>query len=771
MTREKIAVHVAAASLVDNLDATVETVTFKFDPLYSGGVAFIEGFDAPAVVDLATLRIDPNPKALLEHDPAAVVGRLENIVNDGRKITCDAVVGGNTLAQKVVEWARNVANWSASIGVYRFTDKDIDFIEDGQRVTVNGRELCGPAYIVHNGSLAEGSFVAIGGDGEARTILAKLRKGLKMGLFNTKPSARAEFEEIEKRDDEKKEEIVEGAVDDEKKATCETVDEAVDTVEDVVTDAVEQAAENAEEEIAPEVIQDVIDEIVTELEGEELDPVVLSCKAEKMAKAKISKNANKSAARASLAENRRVAGINALVASYGQDGARVAARAIAGGWSLERTERVLTASQKKRNLVANMTATTFGSPNMTNAPSRQNIVAAAFAKTLGLDDKRAARSFGAAAVDAATAKPYRGMTFKSVVAASLNSFAPGAYDVYTSPASGWDDCKRECYRAKMLSGGQFRAAAAFSTISATDVFQLVLQAFLEPSPDTAPRVYTRVTRENKVVDFNDVKSYLPTIQGRLREISETGAIQNVGMTTETFNHTATPYAAVFTIPEITIINDRLDAFAELLRQLEQLGDDCLEHDVAEAFWKLCDGDTKDASGAALVSATVGNYITGGTLDETGFANALTALNSFSNANGIPLASDSLLLLAGSKLTPLAYKLAHAGYVNFADGTVYPNAFEGRFKPIEWAYLDSAHARAVKDDGSTPSIFAGDKTWLLIRDPQRRPAVCVNKVIGFESPRVEQFEADPNIWGTTYRYVYPYGVNAQYKDAIVATTNA
>ena len=136
----------------------------------------------------------------------------------------------------------------------------------------------------------------------------------------------------------------------------------------------------------------------------------------------------------------------------------------------------------------------------------------------------------------------------------------------------------------------------------------------------------------------------------------------------------------------------------------------------------------------------------------------------------PQWADKLTLITGSKLSPNSYKLAHASLVNLTGGTAYPNYFEGRFTPLEWAYFDSAHARAKKDDGSTASVFAGDKTWVLIRDPQRRPAVCVNKVVGFDSPRVEQFEADPTVWGTTYRYVYPYGVNAQYKDAIVATTN-
>lgn len=774
MKKELVAIHKreATASLVDDLDSSVESVRFRFEPLYSGGVAFIEGFDAPAVVDLATLRIDPAPKALLEHDPDAVVGRLENIDNDGKRVNCDAVVGGTKLSAKVVEWAKNVANWSASIGVYRFTDDDVEFVPSGRKAETNGREFSGPCYIVHNGSLAEGSFVAIGGDGEARSILAKI-KGASTMKFNVfKASEGTPTDEEKKLENEieieDKEKITE-AIDDEK-ATCEG--ETTD-LEEIVVDAVEQAVEDSAEAIPADVAQDVIDEIVTELADEELLPVEASVKASKLAKAKLAKATAKGSARSALAENRRVAGIQTLVASYGKDAAKVAAKAIAGGWSLERTERVLNASAKRREFVAGMKSMTFGRATAGNGPSPQNIVAASFAKTLGLDDKRAAKAFGEDAVDAATRAPYRGMTFKSVVAASLNSFKPGAYDVFTGAASGWHECKAECLRARLLGGGSFRAGAGagFSTISAVDVFQLVLQAFLEPSAETAPRIYKQITRENKVVDFNTIKSFLPTIQGRLQKISETGAIQNVGLTTEEFEHTASPYAAVFTIPEITVVNDRLDAFAELLRQLEQLGDDCVEHDVAETFWRLVDGDIKDANSNALVSAAVGNYISSGSLDEAGLAAALTAMNSFSNANGVPLASDNLQLITGSKLTPASFKLAHAGLIDFQTGTAYPNFFNGRFKPVEWTYLDSAHARAVKDDGSTPSLFAADKTWILLRDPQRRPAVCVNKVVGFESPRVEQFEADPTVWGTTYRYVYPYGVNAQYKDAIVATTNS
>lgn len=746
------------AHLTDDLNATVENTRFKFDPLYSGGACFIDGFDAPAYVDLSALKIDPAPKALLEHDQNAVVGHLENIVNDGKSIVCDAVIGGCELAAKVVEWARNVANWACSIGVYRITDKEVEFVKNGAKSAVNGREVIGPAYIIHGGSLAEGSFVAIGGDGEARTALARfLSKENKMFKFKAA--------EAEKDKDGACAEIVEERDDKEVKIESETK-EAQDVAE-IVSDAVETAMDDAGIEADEEIINDVVEEVVDELTDATIDD------AETIAAAVLQKMKGRKSDKAksgnALAENRRIAGINALVASYGKESAKAGALGISRGWTVEKTEKVIKADFAKRERLGSMQNISYGAAGKAQGPKPQDICAAAFAQTLGLSAKRAAAAFGQDAVDAAQSKPWRGITFRGVVAASLNSYKPGSYDAFTGKQSGWNDCKAECLRAR-LTQGAFKASADFSTISATEIFQLVLQAFLEPSEELAPRVYPMITRENKVVDFNEFKSFLPTIRGRLQKISETGAIQNVSFTTEEFTRSASPFASIFTIPEITIINDQIDAFAELLRQLERLGDDCVEHDVAETFWRLVDGDIKDASSNALVSTTVGNYITGGSLDESGLAAAMAAMASFSNTNGIPLAVDKLYLVTGSKLSPSAWKMAHSTLINLNGGTAYPNYWEGRFTPIDWAYFDSAHARAKKDDGSTNSVFAGDKTWVLLRDPQRRPAVCVNKVVGFESPRIEQFTADPSVWGTTYRYIYPYGVSVQYKDAIVATTN-
>ena len=771
------------AVITDSRNADVQARRYRFEPLYSGGAAFIDDFDAPVYIDLSTLRIDPAPKALLEHDMEQVVGKLENIEITDAGVTCDAIVGGTDAAASLIDWGDNVADWVPSIGVYRFTNADVEYVEEGARATVNNREIEGAAYIVRNGYLCEGSFVTIGGDGEARAVKAKLFK-IRGSKMDEKLTDEEKIVDVTDAIEEKAEEIAIEAAEE----TDAALDEERDAIiEDVVSEKVDEelnALDVSDEEITPEEVEAIKEEIKDEVEAlddagdrETIDE--LEKAAARLARAKIrarravkARKAQRSAPAVQLGgkrEARRVAALNALACN---DSARagIVASAIEKGWSVEKTKRVLKATAARARQMAGLP--TIGRSGNGSQPRLQDIYAASLARTLGMSPRRiqSAFKFDQRVIDAAEDKRFRNATLKTIVAASNNSFKPGSFGVNTNMMEAWGDCRANCRRAS-LGGNRATASAGFSTISATDIFSAVMQAFLEPSEEVAPRRWTEVARVNTLVDFNAVDSYLPTLQGRLREISATGGIQNISFTTEKFTRAAKAQGINFTIPEMMIINDQIDAFAELLRQFESLGEDCIEHDVAEAFWRVFDGDAKDAAGNALVSAARGNYITGGSLSEDGLNAALTALAAFSTANGAPLGVDRAKLLCGNALGATAMKLYVQEYPNFANGTVTPNIYRGRFEPVVWSYLDAAHARAKKDDGSTASLLAGGKTWAMIRDPQTRPVVCVNKLVGFESPQIRQFDYDPSVWGLTYQLIYPYSVSTQYADGIAVITNA
>lgn len=774
---------VAAKSSFEGYDPAVGSTTFEFAPLYSGGLLFIDGYDAPVVLDLETLRVDPAPKALLNHDFDAVVGRLEKIEkrvdpSTGRlALFCAAIVGGCALAERVVAWARDVAAWVPSIGAYRV--RDVEEVPVGATARVNGESFPGPLYVVRGASLCEGSFVPIGGDGDARAILASLKKGRTPMTFEEwltqegyDSAALSEVERAELLDTFNASGAVAasgedgGEKDDVKAAASDELQTVVEeAVEQVVDELPAAEAETLDADATTEIVDALVDELADDFEAA---PVAAALKATRLAKKAVRARLDKekrstprtpsprSDAKARLQENRRVEAIKALCA----DDAKVAAKGIAEGWSVERTRRYLEASANRRGIVAGLKRPGVGRFDETNGPRRQDVLAASLAITCGMKPERVQAAFGfdERVVDAATAKTNRNATLRTVVAASNNSFRPGSYVVDTDKLAGYRECRANCRR---LAFGAVQAG--FSTVSAVDVFSAVMQAFLEDGAQTAAPLWDKIAKTNVLADFTSVKSYSPTIVGRLQEIAATGKIEKVSFETKEFTQTAKPNGASFTVPYMLIVNDQIDAFAELTRQFNDLPNQCVERDVAGLVWDALDGKALyEPDGKPLVSEERGNLLVGATsaLSETGIGLAKEALVGATNENGFPLAIGGERLLCGPALGALANRLYASEFINVDGGMGTKNVYQGEFEPLVWPYLSDALAP------KSGFVASNSKTlWAILRDPSRRPAFCVNKVLGYESPQLEQFDL-PDEWGVSYRVIYPYGVSAKYWDGLV-----
>ena len=801
----------ASNALLDVVDPSVEPRVFHFTPLYSGGPLFINGWDDPVYVDLETLRYDPAPKALVEHDWNQVVGQLKNfeIRNESGRtsLCCDARIGGSKLAAKVVE-ALACAEWVPSVGVYRIEEAGVEHIAKGETTTVNGRQASGPCVVVRRGFLCEGSFVLFGGDGEARAVLATYkserlslsqpqsrdaRQGEKSMTFEEWLEAQGidastlSEEELAAKRAEFESATASGSV------TAEGDEPTEGELEAIVVDAVESVVEELSDEEAA-AVQDATPELVDEIVGEIKDefddkPVNAALKLSKLARTKIQARLRaqkgKSDARinaaARLAENRRVESIRELCREYGKTGAKICATAIDEGWSSQRARKVVEATLEKRKIVAGLRNPGVGSlvGFSGDGPRPRDVLVASLAMTCGMkpDRVKATCGFDERVINAALEKRNRNATLRTVVAASNNSIQPGSFGVNTSMLEAYRTCKKNCdsltAAAKLpASLGGLSAQAAFSTINAIDVFSAVLQAFLEPYGATAEPLWQSIAKTNTLADFNQVKSYSPTLMGRLTEISATGKIEHVGFKTTEFSQQAKANGATFVLPYMMIVNDQIDVFADLLQQFSELPNLCVEHDLAELVWRAVDGDLNAADGNAFCSTTRGNLYLTGANSVVGAETVVamkTALDSMTNDAGVPLAPGGEILLVPTEHGPGATQMYVSEHVatNVVNGGDR-NVFQGMFKPIVWQWLNPTVARTKKDDGSTASRFntSGAFTpFMLLRDPQRRPAFCVNKIVGYESPILDQFES-PDEWGIAYRMIYPFSVSAKYTDGLV-----
>lgn len=152
-------VYLSAATLFDGQDPA-ESGQGKFTAtLYNGGAVF----GGAVYVDLATLTIEPSVPVLADHDPAKVIGVFSAIVNSGQNLTADGVLflDEDGQAQSIYKKSKRGMKWQTSMGVFDYSLEDFP---DGKTFQINGQTAQGPATVLRNGYLREGSIVALGAD-------------------------------------------------------------------------------------------------------------------------------------------------------------------------------------------------------------------------------------------------------------------------------------------------------------------------------------------------------------------------------------------------------------------------------------------------------------------------------------------------------------------------------------------------------------------------------------------------------------------------------
>jgi len=136
---------------------------------YTGGPLNIAGWDMPVVVDLSGLEVSNVLVANLDHDQTKRVGNFD-VVNDGKSLVANGKATAATAARdEVVNSARAGYQWQSSLEV---APSKVEELKKGQKATVNGQEITGPAYITRKGTLKGFGFVSHGADDNTTATIA-----------------------------------------------------------------------------------------------------------------------------------------------------------------------------------------------------------------------------------------------------------------------------------------------------------------------------------------------------------------------------------------------------------------------------------------------------------------------------------------------------------------------------------------------------------------------------------------------------------------------
>ncbi len=138
---------------------------------YTGGQMNLAGYYWPVVVDLEGMAVNSQTRPILySHDMAQIVGHSDKISVTKQTVKVSGKVSGvSAAAAEVMALADNGFPWQASIGC---GVSQLEFVDRGNTVKVNGRSFQGPLYVARKTSLREISFAALGADDNTSASVA-----------------------------------------------------------------------------------------------------------------------------------------------------------------------------------------------------------------------------------------------------------------------------------------------------------------------------------------------------------------------------------------------------------------------------------------------------------------------------------------------------------------------------------------------------------------------------------------------------------------------
>lgn len=240
-------------------------------------------------------------------------------------------------------------------------------------------------------------------------------------------------------------------------------------------------------------------------------------------------------------ERRRIQKIGEICAGQHPE---IEAQAIEEGWDETKTElAVLRASRPKAPAVGSSTP-----------PLTAKTLEAAACLSAGIAGDDLVREFGERTLDAA--HPLRHMGLKELVA----------------------ECARlEGYQIPRVFGdGQETIRAGFSTISLPGILESVMNRTMLAAYQQTPIAAFELCSIGSVSDFKEVSRYRLLGTGGFEKVAPDGELKHGKLSESAYKNKADTYGQILMLTRHDIINDDLDAFLDITRQMGRSGAESID---------------------------------------------------------------------------------------------------------------------------------------------------------------------------------------------------
>ena len=307
----------------------------------------------------------------------------------------------------------------------------------------------------------------------------------------------------------------------------------------------------------------------------------------------------------------------------------------------------------------------------------------------------------------------------------------GLKQLYTecAHAGGWNGYLNNGNLGEAVSA----IKASFSTVNLPGILSNAINKRIKAGWDYAEDSWRKIADITSVSDYKQFSTYVLNSKGDYEEVANGGTIPTGELAETGYSNQLKRYGLMFSIDEMDIINDDLNAINQRAFQFGRKASLKLN----KVFWTLFMADTD------FFKAANNNIVTGaGALNADSLAKLVKAFRKQTDVNGDILGYEPRILLVPVALEVEAQKLysdAEIRDTTASKSYLTGNPWRGKFNPVASAYLTS------------------DDDYYLLADPTIAATMQVAFLNGQQAPVVESNPTNFDTFGISYRGKFSFGV--------------
>lgn len=307
----------------------------------------------------------------------------------------------------------------------------------------------------------------------------------------------------------------------------------------------------------------------------------------------------------------------------------------------------------------------------------------------------------------------------------------GLKQLYTecAHAGGWNGYLNNGNLGEAVSA----IKASFSTVNLPGILSNAINKRIKAGWDYAEDSWRKIADITSVSDYKQFSTYVLNSKGDYEEVANGGTIPTGELAETGYNNQLKRYGLMFSIDEMDIINDDMNAINQRAFQFGRKASLKLN----KVFWTLFQADTdffKVANNNIVSSA--------GALSADSLAKLVKAFRKQTDINGDILGYEPRILLVPAALEVEAQKLYFDAEIRDTTASkqyLTGNPWRNKFIPVASAYLTS------------------DDDYYLLADPTIAATMQVAFLNGQQAPVVESNPTNFDTFGISYRGKFSFGV--------------